>query len=247
MKVKGWNKLQIEQHGKAAKNLCDIKDRVFDLMGKQPEISEFEVAQFILDQFKQRDMKTDPDMSIVAFRENTSFVHYFPTAESAKTLKPNSLIMLDVWARMNEKGAPFADITWMAWSGEEIPEEIQKAFDAVILSRDRGVEYIKTTKIKNLKTRDISRSMTGITLKSGVQDFIPHGFGHSLGTTTCHGNGVRLKDGSRGFLPKNIAYTIEPGIYVEGKFGVRSEIDFYVNENGKLNITTEIQKTMLRI
>ena len=249
MKRASWTTQQIRQHREAARQLCEIKDETFKIMRKNPAISEHEVAGFILDEFKKRNLKTDPDIPIVAFRENTSFVHYFPKRGADKKLKPESLIMLDIWARVDEKGAPFADITWMAWHGGDIPADIQKGFRAVITSRDNGLGYIEDVlkrefRVKNSK---LARAMNGVVLSSGMQDFIPHGFGHSLGTTTCHGRRGRFLEGSKSFVQENIAYTIEPGIYVENKFGFRSEIDFYVDENNRLNITTEVQREIVRI
>jgi Xaa-Pro aminopeptidase len=249
MKRENWTKEQIDQHKKAARLLCEIKDEIFQLMRENKTITEYEVQDFIMARFKEKNLRTDPDTPIVAFRENTSYVHYFPEKESAIALKPNSLIMVDIWARLNEKNAPFADITWMAWYGDEIPEDVQKGFQTIISSRDNCLTYIKQalkTGIK-LKNRELSRSMTRVVLDSGMQDFIPHGYGHSLGTTTCHGKKGRFLDNSKLFTLKNIAYTIEPGIYVENKFGFRSEIDFYIDDKGKLNVTTEVQKELVLI
>ena len=249
MKRVCWTSKQVEQHEEAAKILCEIKDEVFELMRQKQNISEYEVVEFILSRFNEENLVTDPDIPIVAFRENTSNVHYFPEKKYAKTLKPNSLIMLDIWAKLNKKGAPFADITWMAWKGGEIPEDIQKGFEAVIVSRDNDLKYVNRSLKKKMrvKSRELARVMNEVTLSSGMQDFIPHSYGHSLGTTTCHGRRGRFLVGSRIFVPTNIAYTIEPGIYIEKKFGFRSEIDFYIDENKELKITTEVQKEIVRI
>jgi Xaa-Pro aminopeptidase len=249
MKRVGWSRKQIEQHKKAANLLCEIKDEIFDFLHKNPTTTEFEVQQFIIERFEEKKLKSDPDTPIVAFRESTSNIHYFPEEKSAKRLKTNSLIMIDIWAKLKDRGAPFADITWMAWYGGEVPENIQKGFETIISSRDSCLKHIRDSLEAGvkLKNRELSRSMTGIVLGSGMQDFIPHSYGHSLGITTCHGNKGRFLESSRLSVLENIAYTIEPGIYIENKFGFRSEIDFYVDEKGKLNVTTEVQKELVRI
>src|SRR6266853_1812452 len=59
-----------------------------------------------------------------------------------------------------------------------------------------------------------------------------HRIGHSIGEET-HGNGVNIDDfetrDSRRIIP-DVCFSIEPGIYLEGKFGVRSEINVYVSD-----------------
>jgi Xaa-Pro aminopeptidase len=44
-----------------------------------------------------------------------------------------------------------------------------------------------------------------------------------------------------------VGYTIEPGIYLKNKFGVRSEIDFYINEKNRVVITTKVQREILKV
>ena len=45
----------------------------------------------------------------------------------------------------------------------------------------------------------------------------------------------------------NQGYTIEPGIYIKGEFGVRSEIDFYIDKSGKVVVTTGLEKNIIRL
>ena len=77
---------------------------------------------------------------------------------------------------------------------------------------------------------------------AGYGKYFSHRLGHSLGKE-AHGNAVNL-DGwethdTRAVSPK-IGFTIEPGIYLPGEFGVRSEIDLFYYENGPV-VTTEKQ------
>jgi Xaa-Pro aminopeptidase len=212
-------------------------------------VTEYEVQQFILDKYNDNDMVTENDPPIVAFRENTSFVHYFPEKATAKKLENNSLIMIDIWAKMDHPDVPFADITWMAWHGGEVPTEIQKGFDIILKSRDKGLEFIKKklAKRETIQNKDLGKAMEKITLSSDLQNFVPHAYGHSLGTTSCHGKlGVIHSKGETHILNR-LGYTIEPGIYVDKKCGFRSEIDFYVDKDGKLEITTGIQRKLEKV
>lgn len=62
-----------------------------------------------------------------------------------------------------------------------------------------------------------------------------------------HGNKNRLRPNSHSKLHMNVAYTIEPGIYLKEKFGVRSEIDFYITDEFKLVLTTDLQKKIIEV
>jgi Xaa-Pro aminopeptidase len=81
-----WSKKQIQQHIQASKLLIKIKDEVFALIKKSDSISEYEVQQFIRKKYKEYGMKSDKWPPIVAFRENTANIHYFPKKRSAKRI-----------------------------------------------------------------------------------------------------------------------------------------------------------------
>jgi len=136
-----WNQKKINNHIKAAKLLNKIKDEVLKYIAENYNITEYEVQQFILKQFKLYKLKTDNIPPIVAFRQNTSFVHYFPSQYSKK-ITHNSLIMIDIWARLNQEDSPFADITWMAYKGKRAPDKIKKVFNNVVEARDKTVNFI---------------------------------------------------------------------------------------------------------
>ncbi|KKR32350.1 MAG: Peptidase M24 [Candidatus Falkowbacteria bacterium GW2011_GWF2_39_8] len=243
-----WNDKKIEQHCRAAKLLDEVKESTFKFVRNNHQISEYEVQAHIKDEFDKKGLVTDRDNAIVAFRENTGFVHYYPTAD-CKKLSPDTLIMIDLWARVDEDDAPFADITWMAYSGKEIDPLVQNTFVLVIKSRDAALKFIR----KNLKKGKIptGKEIDDVTRKviatAGLADKFVHTTGHSLGFESPHGKEFGLNWKNEHPLIKNLAYTIEPGIYFEDKFGIRSEIDFYINDKLELIITTKVQKELIII
>src|SRR3989344_5378764 len=111
---------EIKKHKVAAKGVGAIKDRAFSLISRNlGMISEYEVQEFILSEYKKEgmvtlrsDKKYVPERhppQIVAVNENTANPHYFPQKRKSKIIKGNDLILLDIWARLNEENAPFAD------------------------------------------------------------------------------------------------------------------------------------------
>jgi Xaa-Pro dipeptidase len=244
-----WTSEQIKDHKEAASRLLKIKDGAFEYIRKNKKISELEIQAFIYRKFKERGMKTADQPQIVAFGPNSAIPHYYPTSKTNRILKKGDVIKIDIWARMNKKGAPFADITWMGFCGEKVPKNIEKIFNIVVSARNKGINFIKNNlKKKNLPTgREVDKVVRDYIHQYGHGDKFIHGTGHSLGFLGPHGKRSRISKKGRKPIRLNTAYTIEPGIYLEGKFGVRSEIDFYVTENYKLILTTKAQKRIIKV
>lgn len=250
----------------------EIIDEVVKFIRLNPKTTDATVRQFIKQQYKKHHLKTDNKLkSIVAFGSDTSYVHYF--ADKPRQLKPGDLILVDIWAKLAENGAPFADITWMMYYGRKLPREYAAAFRTVVQARDKAVEYLQNNLKK--KIRPLGKEIDAVVRKHlekyGHGDKFLHGTGHSLGFVSAHGRLTRINRRGRQPLPLNVGYTIEPGVYFKnspphlicknknfskrvnlnikcgGEFGVRSEIDFYVNENYKLIITTKLQKDIIKI
>lgn len=242
-----WTKKQIKYHKKAAKLLIKIKDLAFNQIQQNKLISEYEVQQFIIEKYKKYNLRTDKYPPIVAFNKNSSIPQFYPRKISEK-IQDNTFILIDLWAKLNIKNAPFADITWVAFYGKIIPVEIQRIFDIVIIAKNNTLSFIKS-QLKNdiiPYGKDIELSGFEIIKKEGYEKNILHELGHSIGINNDHGakpNWIYKKNKHR--LLKNLAYTIEPGIYFKNKFGVRSEIDFYISENNKLVVTTDSQKEIV--
>ena len=243
-----WNNQQIQNHEQAVKLLDIIKDNAFALIKNTPQITEYQVQQFIKEEFNNNNLITDRDNAIVAFKENTGFVHYYPT-EDCKKLEPESLIMIDLWARIDDENTPFADITWVAYHGNQINHEILKVFVLVVKARDAAIKFIrKSLKAKRLPVgKEIDDMTRKVIVGAGYGDKFTHTTGHSLGYDSPHGKEFGLNWKNVHPLQKNLGYTIEPGIYFEGKFGIRSEIDFYIDNNLELIITSKVQKELIKI
>ncbi len=238
-----WNQEKIKEHSEAARRLNIIKDKAFLFINNNKKVREYDVQQYILSEFKEKKLKTTELTPIVAFRNSTSYVHYHPSQYSRK-LKPESLILIDVWARLDKQHTPFADITWMGYYGKKIPKEIQEVLNLVIKARDSTINYIKKS-LKNNKMpigKEVDAAARDIITKAGYEKEFSHSTGHSLGSISAHGRELGITFKNNNPLKKNVVYTIEPGIYLKNKFGVRSEIDFYINNKMKIIITTKQQR-----
>jgi Xaa-Pro dipeptidase len=243
-----YAKPQIQSHLSSARKLDKIIKEVFKYLKARRGCTEYEVQQFILQRFEHYNLETDKDRTpIVAFRKNTANVHYYPAKKSSKRLKPDSLIMIDIWARMDKKGAVFSDITWMAYNGKKVPAEVMKVYNLVISARNSALKCIA----KNLKNNKLPQgrltdlAARDIIARDGHAKRFLHTTGHSLGLNHPHGAFKGIRTDNRRPLKTDVPYTIEPGVYLKNKFGVRSEINFYITPSLRLKITTKRQGKLI--
>jgi len=241
-----WNRERIENHIRAAELLQKVKDNAFGFLKKGR--SEYETMQFIFKQFKKYGLRTDRKIQIIAFNENSAVPHYYPKKES-KNLEKNSLVLIDIWARLDRKNSPFADITWLGYFGKKIPKDVSKMFSTAIRARDATLSRIKMGLEEGVMVsgREADRAARKVILHADYKNCIKHSTGHSLGFNSAHGiyKGMRRKN--KKALLRNVAYAIEPGIYIKKKFGMRSEINCFVNEKNEIILTTKLQKNLIRI
>jgi len=238
-------KQELDRHIEAAQLLDRIMTDAFKYISENKEsATEFEVQQFIIQRFDEAGLVSDAEPPIVAFGPNTRHIHYFPEKES-RTLQKGDLILIDIWAKLSGEN-PYADITCMGYFGDSIPSEINEIVELVFGARDRAIKFLKD----NLKKKTIP---TGGRTDWAARDYFGdhkerfgHTLGHSLGFDSPHGKLGRLGPGVEEILRKNVGYTIEPGLYFD-LFGARSEIDFYIDEDEKLIITTRVQKKLVII
>jgi len=231
-----WTPAQKQSHIEASDKTHRIILEAFGeiarrIRAKEP-ITEYDVQQFITHRWEEEGMI--PEQGIVAINENAANPHYVPTRTVTKPIKRGDFVLIDVASKLKKDGAIYTDQTWTGYVGETVPEEYVKIFNIVREARDSAVEFARKNvragkSIRGAEIDDVSR---GVIQRAGYGEQFTHRTGHSIGEEG-HGNGVNIDNfetrDSRRLIP-GIAFSIEPGIYLEGKFGVRSEIDVYVGE-----------------
>lgn len=245
-----WTKKQIQEHTEVCMILNKIKNAAFSYMRRYSDCSELEVQRFILQQYAAHNLKSALGLPIVAFGSNSAYPHYNPAvSKKIRRLQKGDVVKIDIWARFSGTGKPFGDITWMGYMGTKPSDEIQKVYNKVIQARNASITFLRKELRKGRVPTGIEVDKTAmrVLLKAGYQyrKEILHTTGHSIGTTSPHGRYGGISIRNKRSLKKNLGYTIEPGLYLKGKFGVRSEIDCYIDKNNKLCLTTPIQKELI--
>ena len=245
-----WNKEQLESHLFAAEKLSVIVQEAFRYIGDSLDagVTEYDVKKFIRNRFLEEGMIVT-DGPAVAVNEHASDPHFDPTPENSVRIKRGDWVLIDLWTRLPGEDDMFGDITWTAYVGDDVPARHREVFDIVIGSRDAALAEME-------KAFDEGRILEGWQLdkvardyinEAGYGDYFNHRLGHSLGREV-HSNAVNLDSwethDTRQLIP-GIAVTIEPGIYIP-EFGVRSEIDVFISEDGPL-VTTQMQRDVVLI
>jgi Xaa-Pro dipeptidase len=246
-----WGAAQIATHKAASEKLYRIKDRAFEYAGAKltagDPIHEYEVQQQMVQWFKDEGLIAD-NPPIVGAQENAGNPHYAPTKDVSRPIRPNEILLLDLWGKLPTAGAVYADITWTGFSGTP-PAEIASAFAAIVAGRDAAVDKVKSAVASGTPIRgwEVDRVTRDVITKAGFGDYFIHRTGHSLGEEV-HGNGVHMDDyethDDRRLLP-GTGFTIEPGFYTK-TFGVRTEINMVVGSSSA-EVTGPCQQTLVHI
>jgi Xaa-Pro aminopeptidase len=247
-----WTPEQLAMHKEGAEKMQKIMLEVFAeikrrMLANEPT-TEIDIQQYMMNKYKEVGMRPSP--MIVAVNANAASPHYFPTKEKNSPIKRGDLVLIDAVSKVDKPKAPAVDLTWMGYVGETVPEEYVKVWNIVYDAQQSAFNFVKSSfkNGKSIRGADVDDVSRGVIRKAGYADQFLHRTGHSIGEEG-HGNGANIDNletrDSRHLIP-GTAFSIEPGIYLEGKFGVRSEIDVYVTANDAI-ITAPHQTEILAI
>jgi Xaa-Pro dipeptidase len=247
-----WDGTAIATHEEAAEKLYRVKDRAFDAIAKRTRdrvpTTEYEIQQLMAGWFRDEGLVSDSDPNVSA-EENAGNPHYLPTSSASRAIRSDELVLLDLWGKLDRSGAVFADITWMGYTGNRVPDRYAQAFAAVAAARDAATALVQRAASAGQELRgwQVDRAASSVLRSAGFGDRILHRTGHSLGESV-HGNGVNMDDyethDDRRLLV-GTGFTIEPGVYFDD-FGVRSEINMIVGPRAA-RVTGPVQTAIVAL
>jgi Xaa-Pro dipeptidase len=247
-----WTPEALESHLEAGRRVDGVRREAFALIGERTRnggsIEELEVKQFVLSEFARHGMVT-PDGPIVGVNANAANPHYEPEPGMTLPIRRGDFVLLDMWAKLDQPGTVFYDITWTGFCGTDPPEKIRNVFTIVRDARDRAVERVKSAVsagqvVRGFEVDDAARSYIA---GKGYGPQFTHRTGHSIGQEV-HGNGANMDNlethDERRVVPWT-CFSIEPGIYLDD-FGVRSEVNVFVGDH-EARVTGEIQRELVLV
>jgi Xaa-Pro aminopeptidase len=239
-----WDEEQLNDNIKSATHLRQIADKAFgfirDKIMSNSAVTEYDVQQFMVLEFKNRGLVTssDPNCSVNA---NSANPHYEPTKEIHSLLQKGDFVLLDLWAKKDKLRSVYADITWTGFIGEKVPQEYEKIFQIVKGGRDAALNFVRSSmeKGKVVHGYEVDDAARNYITQQGYGEYFVHRTGHSIGEEV-HGNGANmdnLETRDERTIISQTSFSIEPGIYLRDKFGVRSEIDVYITKDNEVLVT----------
>ena len=221
----------------ANKKTLMIKDEAFakikELILKNGETSEYEIQKFICDRFHEEGMVYD-DPAIVAIGKNASDPHYGPSEEVSSPIRKGDLVLIDMWAKMDDPEGVYADITWMGYVGEEVPEVYAKRFEILKKAIEADFEFLKNELPKRaVAGYEVDQISRDYIKEAGFAEYFVHRTGHNIAVDVSpHGPGVNIDNyeshDTREIID-GVTFSLEPGIYAPD-FGMRSETNVYIKD-----------------
>ncbi len=182
------------------------------------------------------------DPPIVAVNAHAADPHYYVSRDRNTPINRGDFVLLDLWAKEPGPDSIYADFTWVAFTGETVPDEHARIFEIVARARDAAVDLVqrRVAAREPVSGREADRAARAVIEAAGFGDQFVHRTGHSIGREV-HGTGANLDsletlDDRQ--LIEHTCFSIEPGIYLPGKFGVRSELDMTI-EGGRALVSGE--------
>jgi Xaa-Pro aminopeptidase len=178
---------------------------------------------------------------------NAANPHYEPSADRPTPITPGSVLLIDLWA--TEPGGVYADQTWMASLG--IPSSrTQSVWEAVRDARDAALELLKAKAAARTPVRgaDIDDAARQVIEGRGFGQYFTHRTGHSIDAKDLHGscpNLDNLETREERLIFHGIGFSVEPGIYIPGEIGVRSEVNCCFQDGALVITPDEYQPEMM--
>ena len=248
-----WSEEGLAGHVRAAETLRDVAHEAFALIGERlrggAETDEWEIRRWVAGELVKRGLKVGGD-AIVAVNANAANPHYGPSADEHSPIRPGDVVLIDLWGKETEESI-YADQTWMAFVGTDVPPRVEEMWNAVRDARYRAVEliqerYARGEPVAGYEVDDAARDLIR---SRGFGDYFIHRTGHSI-DRDLHGSGPNIDNletrDTRRLIP-GVGFSIEPGIYVPGDLGFRTEIDVYMKESGPEVTTPWPQHDMVLI
>ncbi len=249
-----WSPHQLASHVRALRAIDAAKDAAFAYVGESHrrglEPTETQVQALLMKRFADAGLVTDHP-PIVAVNGHAGDPHYVPAETMPTPIRRGDLLLIDLWAKGQDPGDVYADITWVGFCGDRPPPRLEEIFRVAAEGRDLGLSTVERAfaERRTLQGWQVDRAVRDHIAAKGFGERFVHRTGHSIGQAV-HGDGANLDDletHDTRELVEGLAFSIEPGIYLpEEGLGVRTEIDVVMTGEGP-KVFSKVQREIVRI
>lgn len=243
-----WSPAEAEDHRAAAEVLAEVaRAELARAVGEADAgLTESALQARVVAAVEARGLVFN-EPPIVGFGPNSANPHYEPRPGRDARLRRGDVVLLDLWAG-RRRDTVFADQTWMGFAGPEVPPRVRAVWETVRRARDAAVEAVRAAAAAGRPVAgfEADRAARAVVDAAGYGERFVHRTGHSI-DRDLHGSGPHLDDyethDDRHLVP-GVGFSVEPGIYLPGEFGVRSEVDVYWGPSGP-EVTPRVPQTDL--
>lgn len=212
---------------------------IADEVRRNGGVEEMAVSDVIMDHFARNGMTTYHP-PIVGMGPHSGDPHYETGTGDNTLIREGDFVLVDLWAKMDRPRAVYSDLTRTGFVGAQVPEKYTEIFKIVAAARDAAIDCVKDAYAANrpLQGWEVDAACRGVIEAAGYGEFYVHRTGHSIGQEV-HGNGANmdnLETREDRLVMRQTCFSVEPGIYLP-EFGVRSEVDVYVDSAGQVHVT----------
>ncbi len=231
-----WSESEADDHRAAAEILAAVAREALARAVTQADqgLTESKLQDEVVKAVKARGLVFDT-LPIVGFGPNSAKPHYEPHPGNDRTLQAGEVILLDLWAGRTLKTV-FADQTWIGFAGSRVPERVTRVWNTVRNARDAAISRVQRADAdeRPLAGYAVDQAARDVVEAAGFGDAFVHRTGHSI-DRDLHGSGPHMDDyetHDERLLVPGVGFSIEPGIYLSGEFGIRSEINMFLGDRG---------------
>jgi Xaa-Pro dipeptidase len=234
---------QLAGHRRAAAGLREIVDETFAEISRRLRnhlaCTEYTMQRFVLGRIAAHNLHTD-EAPIVAVNANAANPHFSPVEEKDTPVRRGDLVLLDLFAKERDEDSIYGDLTWMGSVGDRVADDHARVFRLVAEARDAAVTLVQSRvgEGRPVSGEEADRAAREVIEAAGYGGEFVHRTGHSIGREV-HGTGCNLdslETRDHRMLIDRTCFSVEPGIYLAGRFGVRSELDMTI-EDGRAEIS----------
>ena len=194
--------------------------------------SELSVAFEIERKIKESGGESVP-FCIVLSGENSALPH---GSTSKRKIRRGDAVVMDIGATFE---GYYADVTRTVFVGE-VSQKQRKVYDIVLRAQESAVKFVKP----QVKACEVDETARKIITEAGYGEFFTHRTGHGLGLEVHEEPYISQTNETT--LEPGMTFTVEPGIYLPNKFGVRIEDDVVVTERGR-TVLSKLPKDLLTV
>jgi Xaa-Pro dipeptidase len=231
-----WSPGELEDHRFAAEILADVARTALNQAVRETngKLSESALQASVMAEVESRGLVFN-EPPIVGFGANSAKPHYEPHPGSDAVLRRDDLVLLDLWAGRNHNTV-FADQTWIAFAGSRVPDRVRQVWETVRRARDAAIEALRRAAANHrpIAGYEADRAARAVVEAAGYGEAFVHRTGHSI-DRDLHGSGPHLDDYETHddrLLIGGVGFSVEPGIYLPGAFGIRSEVNVFMGASG---------------